>query len=181
MAFVHAPVLAGGSPAIYVARRDDGTWLVDGANFTDDEPSRFESLPFADLLRIDHSLVAVEDLPVGHCASRSETSEPWHFGLVPVGAMFLVTYDVRPSDSNPKRDDLGGAIVNCWVVADSLDFAVLKTQERLVESGWVVVDRVTAEPAYADDHGHNEYFRQARVDGLVAVFHTYPRNELELN
>jgi hypothetical protein len=181
MAFVHAPVLAGDSPAIYVARRDDGTWLVGGPNFTDDDPSRFEPLPFADLLRIDHSLLAVEDLPVGHCASRSEPSDSWYFGLVPVGEMFLVTYDARPSDSNPERDDLGGAIVNCWVVADSLDSAVLKTQEHLVESGWVIVDRVTAETARADDHDHNAHFRQAHVDGLVAVFHTYPREELELN
>ena len=181
MALVHASVRAGNSPAIYVARRDDGTWLVGGLNFTDDEPSQFEPLSFADLLAIDRSLLAVEGLPIGHCATRSDPADPWNFSLVPVGTMFLVTYDARPSGSNPERDDLGGAIVNCWIVADSLESAVLMAQERLVESGWVIVDRVTAEPAHADNHNHKEHFRQALVDGLVAVFHTYPPDELERN
>src|SRR5262245_55447906 len=109
IAVVHTPVVLGETAAIYVARRDESTWFVAGPGFTDDDRSRFQPMAFAALVELDPSILVLEQLTVGHFASRAEQSEAWSFGIVPVGPTFLVRYEVRPYDGNPRGDELGGA------------------------------------------------------------------------
>ena len=162
---VHRPVLAREAIAIYVARRDETTWFVGGPNFNDDDSSQFERLPFASLLDLDSSISELENLPVGHCAFRSDHSEPWSYAVVPVGPTFLVSYDVRPDESNEQRDAVGGAIVTCWVITESLESALLATEVHLAETGWVIVERTKAERLDPDDHARNEYFSRRKSMG----------------
>jgi hypothetical protein len=179
VAVVHAPIIEQKTSAIYVARRDDATWFVGGSNFTDDESSRFHRIPLADLLELDSSISELADLPVGRCAFRSGPSEPWSFATVPIGPTFLIRYDARPDESNPDRDELGGAIVNCWVVTDSIESALHQTREHLALAGWIIVEVMAADYASAEDE--SPYFRQAQIDGIVSAFHRYPKEDLELN
>jgi hypothetical protein len=181
VALVHPPVIRGEVSAIYVARRQDGTFLVGGPAFTDESSSEFLEVSFDELLRVDASVSELDELPPGHCATRSDRSESWSHGVVPVGQLFLVRYDARPSQSHPERDELGGAIVNCWLVSSSVDNARATSHQHLVDSDWVIVDTLLAEEVSEQDSDQHEYVRQARVDGLTAVFHTYPKDELELN
>jgi hypothetical protein len=170
-----------GGAAIYVAHREDGTWLVGAPEFTDADPSELLRVSFEELLKVDASLSDMGDLAVGHFAMRRDQSEPWSFGVVPVGPIFLVRYDARPSPSHPERDEWGGAIVNCWLVAESMDAALVDSAQHLEASDWVIVDTLFREQTAVEEFDHNQYVRQARFDGLVAVFHTYPKDELELN
>lgn len=181
VAFVHPPVVTGGMVAIYVARREDGTFLVGGHGFTDHDFTEFPQILFDDLVENDASLSELRDLPIGHCAMRRDRSEAWSLDLVPVGSTFLVRYDVRPSAAHPQRDEFGGAIVNCWLVASSLAHARTESHQHLHDSGWVIVDTLFAAQVSFDDLDQDEYARQARVDGLVAVFHTYPKDDLDVN
>ena len=181
IALVHIPLIERKAAPVYVARRDPSTLFISGPDFLDDDRSRFRPVPFDDALELDSSLPDLASLAVGHCAYRSDSSEPWSYGTIPVGSTFLVRYEVRPNHSNPERDELGGAFVNCWVVTDSLDSALRVTAERLVESGWVVLERMGNESAGSDDFENNPYFRQAQIDGIVCVFHTFPKDELQLS
>jgi hypothetical protein len=181
MALVHVTVLEREAPAIYVARRDAATLFIGGPDFTDDDPSCFRWVPLAAALEVDASLTDVARLAVGRCAWRSDRSEPWAIGVVPTGPTFLVTYEARPDESNAERDNLGGAFANCWVVTDTLEAAVRIAADHLAENGWVIVERTGADTATPEDHETNSYFRQAQVDGLVVVFHRFPKQEDELN
>jgi hypothetical protein len=181
VALVHPPVIRGEVSAIYVARRQDGSFLVGGPAFTDESSSEFLEVSFDDLMRIDASLSDLRDLPAGHCATRRDESESWSHGVVPVGPLFLVRYDARPSESHPEREECGGAIVNCWIVSISVDKARTDSYQHVVDSDWVIVDTLVVEEVPELDSDQHEYVRQARIDGLIAVFHTYPKDELELN
>lgn len=180
-ALVHAAIVERGARAIYVARRNVTTFFVGGPDFTDDDPLAFHPMSLADAISLDRSLSELAHLAVGDCAFRSDPSEPWSYGLIPLGVTFLITYDARPAESNPEHDQVAGAFVNCWVVADSMDSALRITAAHLVENGWVIVERVEGQTAPLEDFEGDPYFRQAQIDGLVAVFHKYPRNEPDLN
>jgi hypothetical protein len=57
VALVHPPVIRGEVSAIYVARRQDGSFLVGGPAFTDESSSEFLEVSFDDLMRIDAGLM----------------------------------------------------------------------------------------------------------------------------
>jgi hypothetical protein len=181
IALVHVPLLERESSAVYVARRDASTLFVAGPGFTDDDSSRFQPVPLDQMLEVDPSLAELADLEVGCCASRSDRSDRWSFGTIPVGSTFLIIYEVRPDGSNPMRDEVGGAFANCWVVTDSLESALRTTADDLSASGWVVIERTSEETAVHDDYGHDPHFRQVQIDGFVTVFHTFPKHDLELS
>lgn len=181
IALVHAPVLDQQACATYVARRDAATLFIGSPDFVDDEPSCFRWVSVAAALELDSTLTEVSSLAVGRCAWRSDRSAPWVAGLIPVGSTFLVTYEVRPAESNPERNDLGGAFVSCWVVADTLESALRITNESIAGNDWVIVEQTDAAAVSADDQASNVYCRQARIDGLALVFFRFPKEERELN
>lgn len=181
IALVHLRLLERKAAVVYAARRDHLTLFLAAPDFIDDDRSRFRHVPFDEVLALDSSLADLANLAVGHCAFRSDPSEPWSYGTIPVGSTFLITYEVRPDDSNPERDRLGGAFVNCWVVTDSLDSALLISADHLSASGWVIIERTADDVATTEDFEDDPYFRQVQIDGLVCVVHTFPREELELS
>lgn len=180
MALVHVPVLEREASAIYVARRDGATLFIGGPKFTDDDASRFRWVPIEAALELDDSLAEVASLAIGRCAWRVDRSEPWATGVFPVGPTFLVKYEARPGESNP-RDDLGGAFVNCWIVTDTLESALRITADHLAEYGWAIVERIDASIAMPEDYETNPLFRQVQIDGLVVDFHEFPKLEREFN
>lgn len=179
-ALVHVPVLERKATAIYVARRDAATLFVAGPGFTDDDPSCFRPVPLGGAFALDESLSELAALPVGRCAFRNDPADPWTQGAIPLGTTFLVRYQARPDESHPGREELAGAFVNCWIVADSLESALRRTADEIAGSGWVIGERTSAEIADPAEHADDSAFRQAQIDGLVLVFHTFGKEELGL-
>ncbi len=181
IAVVHLPVLERHATATYVARRDVATLFVASPGFTDDDRSCFRAIPMSEAFELDPSLAEVGDLDVGRYAYRSETTDPWSYGTIPVGATFIIMVEARPAESNPDQHRVGGAFVTCWVVADSLESALQIADDHILESGWVIVERTRAETADPSEFEDGPFFKQVQIDGLVTVVHTFPREELELN
>lgn len=94
---------------------------------------------------------------------------------------FLVTYEVRPSETHADCARLRGAVANCWIVTSSLSAALDATRAYLVENDWVVVSLMDSELATEAKFGSDELFVQVQTDGLVIVFHTWPPDELDSN
>jgi hypothetical protein len=97
--------------------------------------------------------------------------------------MFLVFLGARPTEAQDGYAEFGGAYVNCWVDAASERDAVAIAQAEVREAEWEPgpiesVGPVTADD-YTDDASGREYFEQALLDGVVLVFHTWPRDAPE--
>ena len=97
--------------------------------------------------------------------------------------IFLVSLGARPTEGLEQFDDLGGAIVNCWVHAASERDAVAIAQAEVRDAAWDPepirsVGLVTVAD-YADDAAGREHFEQAMLDGIVVVFHTWPTGASE--
>jgi hypothetical protein len=180
---VHAPVLDRVASATYVARRTATEWFVGGPGFLDADQAAFCRMAFHELAQLDPTLANLADLLVGWHGFRGGANDPWERGLIPAGSTFLLTYEVRPAKILPGREDVGGAIVNCWIVADSMSRAKALADQALRDDEWVVIDRMKEEQRDEDNVAEvaEQYFRQAQIDGVVLVFHTYPASEVVQN
>jgi len=174
-ALVHKSVLEGLARATYVARRAKDEWFVGGPGFVDAHSDHFRRVSLAEATEADPSVADVLDLTPGMHAYRSD-QDNWERAAIPSGRVFLLTYDARPTRAVSKAGSIGGAIVNCWVVAKSLAAARKQAREYLEGSGWAVLDGLGESEKQADDlaEGTEQYFAQARVDGFVCVLHQYP-------
>jgi hypothetical protein len=92
--------------------------------------------------------------------------------------MFFFQFEVRPKQTHPKREQIGGAGVNCWVVRDA------QSQAEAVARGWIGDEEgrivgveeamlMTREGQAESPHGM-QYFEQAEIDREVFFFHTWP-------
>jgi len=92
--------------------------------------------------------------------------------------MFFFQFEVRPKQTNPERDRYAGAMVNCWVLRDTL------SQAEAVARGWIgdedwritrveLASLMTREQQSEHPDGMR-YFEQAEIDSEVFVFHTWP-------
>lgn len=94
--------------------------------------------------------------------------------------MYVLQYEARPTADNPEFKEVGGAIVNCYIQAESESAAGAAAQKYVEESGWQII-AVEEEPEAVDreyfieDYGteYLEYFDQAVIDGQCYVFHTW--------
>ena len=94
-------------------------------------------------------------------------------------SLFIVTLTARPTRQLEGFAELGGAHVNCWIEANSGADAVAQAEAEIRAADWIpeTVDSVrpVTSSDYADDITGREYFEQAIIDGVVIVFHTWPR------
>jgi len=92
--------------------------------------------------------------------------------------MFFLQFEATPKADHPEFAELGGAFVNCWVTAESINDAESLARAHIEEQRWIVDDLEEAYPIdrsfYDDDPKHLPYFEKALTDGDVYVFHTYP-------
>lgn len=88
--------------------------------------------------------------------------------------MFFLSYEVKPT-VDAARPAVDGAIVNCWVKADSANTANQIARDRIVEAGWEVVSHEEVGPVHVDLDKEDEdsFIRQACVDGAVFNFHSW--------
>ena len=182
-ATVQFAVALGTARATYVAHRAPGEWFVGGPGFIDDDEEDFSRLTLAELRQTAPYLEQALAIPVGYHAFWTEEEPTWTAAKVPEGDMFLVTYEVRPTEMNVDAPDVGGAFANCWVVADSLATAESIASRHLEDTGWGILSAIGGDLKTAEDlaEGTEAYFRQCKIDGLVCVLHTFPPEELDQN
>jgi hypothetical protein len=92
--------------------------------------------------------------------------------------MFFFQFEVRPKGTHPKRKQIGGAIVNCWILRDT------QSQAEAVARGWIGDEdwRITSveeaclmtRERQAEHPTGMQYFEQAETDREVFVFHNWP-------
>ncbi len=175
-ALVHRPVLAGRVPATYVAHRAMGDWFIGGPDFVHDDGTGFERVALEVIHAVDPSIGAALDLQVGGCAFRRDGHGTWQRGRIPHGQTFVFSYEVRPTETASEAGSIGGALAHCWVVARQVKEAERRALRHLDESGWVVVAegrRQEVDPEALDESAIL-FFRQAQIDGLLCVLHTFP-------
>jgi len=85
--------------------------------------------------------------------------------------LFLVTVQARPTPRAADFEVFPGAVVNCWLRADSEHEAITQTETEIREAAWIpeAVDavRTVTRSDYENDRAGREYFEQAMVDGIA--------------
>jgi hypothetical protein len=93
--------------------------------------------------------------------------------------MFYLVYRVLPAKSNLERELLGEAFVGCWIVRRSLAEADKVCRREIKRQKWRILEResgnIIRAADYDDGHDGFQYYRQARIEGEVFVFHLSPR------
>ena len=105
--------------------------------------------------------------------------------------VFIIRFEASPE---PDSDDFGtdgGAIVNCFVDADDLRTAEIRAISLIWEHGWqpcrfetwLLICAECADSATPEHGGDSqrELVEQARLDGEVCVFHTWPIDAPDAN
>jgi hypothetical protein len=88
---------------------------------------------------------------------------------------FVIEAHPKPGSELYGRVD--GAYVSCWVNNPIRDAAEAEARALIDEAGWDAEATDTADwlddDHYGVDQPEREYFEQARVDGIVAVYHRW--------
>lgn len=93
--------------------------------------------------------------------------------------MFFLQFEVTPTAEHPQHHELGGAVVNCWVLRDTMSEAESAARAWFQATHWAVVSLDEAGPMTREQQMSSfpsglPYFEQAETDEEVFVFHTYP-------
>ena len=91
--------------------------------------------------------------------------------------MFYFRYEVRPKQTHPKREQYGGAMVNCWVLRDTQSQAEAVARGWIGDEDWRITGVEEATPMTREQQAKHpdgmRYFEQAEIDREVFVFHTW--------
>lgn len=97
--------------------------------------------------------------------------------------IYFLQYESAPSPTSEDYKDTGGAFINCWIQAKSIEDAKKQAETCIKESEWIILKLEKSHPVnrefYESDDESLEYFQQAEVDGEVYVFHSWPNEPQE--
>jgi hypothetical protein len=92
--------------------------------------------------------------------------------------MFFFHFEVRPKQTNPKRELYAGATVSCWVLRDTQSQAEAVARGWIGDEDWRITGVETATLMTRERQSQYpegmRYFEQAEIDREVFVFHTWP-------
>ena len=93
--------------------------------------------------------------------------------------LFYVQYEVRPLQTNEYWSEAGGAYANCYVLAETAEFATQMVRASLSENYWEIVSLeegpiVTSRERYLEDPETLESVDEALDSGECYVFHLWP-------
>ena len=92
--------------------------------------------------------------------------------------IYFFMLEAVPSESNPESKELGGAFVNCWVKAETMEDAFDEAVKDLGFQGWKFVriedEYITERERYLDNPESLECYDEACEYGMSGVFYTYP-------
>ncbi len=95
-----------------------------------------------------------------------------------MGALYVVKIKAEPMPGSQSADKFGGAYINVYAKASSESAALEIAGREVAEAGWrsqsIREVALVTRKDFVDDSDGLEYFKQAQVDGIVVVVHTYP-------
>ena len=97
--------------------------------------------------------------------------------------IFFIQYESIPFSGSSDYEDTGGAYINCWVRAPSLDEAKDIALRDIEENKWKVVEvqeayKITRD-FYEESDESLECYQQAELDGECYVYHRWPNEAQE--
>lgn len=91
--------------------------------------------------------------------------------------MFLIRLHATPSQDSPDHGSIGGAYINCWIVANSLEEATERARHDVQGYGWQpdsVEHAVQITRLECVSDRAREMYDQAMIDQEVYDYHQYP-------
>ncbi len=97
--------------------------------------------------------------------------------------MFHLQYECCPNPESEDYHDSGGAYVNCWVKAESIESAQQSAELAITENQWTIIKLEESFPVCLDDYDNDEesvkYHKQAEINDEVYVYHMWPNEPQE--
>jgi hypothetical protein len=91
--------------------------------------------------------------------------------------IIYLRFEAVPTMNDIDFEESGGALINCWIKEENEESAKTKAMHIIKENGWKII--LLEESYLADDSMYNgrksrKYYEQAKIDGEVYVYHTWP-------
>ena len=92
--------------------------------------------------------------------------------------VYFLQFEGTPQKDHPDSDEIGGAIIDCWLLRSNQEKAKQDALSLIRDDGWIVDEPDLAfeddQTNYETDSPQLQYFEQVLTDREVLVFHTYP-------
>lgn len=181
-ALADAQLIDGTGDIYFVQRMEDGAWRFRIADHVQAGPDALVATTLGDMARRHPLILQIASLKPGHHAWRPPEADEWATAPAPQGPTYFLQFEGVPDANDTEHAEFGGAIINCWVRAPSLDAALAIAATDIEAAGWTIgepLEAYTIERAeYTDDQQTAiERFDQAQIDGEVYQFHTYPLDD----
>ena len=91
--------------------------------------------------------------------------------------IYYFRFEAIPTMNAEDFSEYGGALINCWIKEEDKERASIKALSCIKGNGWQIVH--LEESCMADDGVYDgkeslKYIDQAKIDGEVYVYHTWP-------
>ena len=93
--------------------------------------------------------------------------------------MYFLTYHSEPRKDADEIEDIGGAYINCYILADNIVQADNIARDEINKMKWNILERDDAYEIDSDSVSEEgrEHYEQALIDNTAYVLHTYPVND----
>lgn len=91
--------------------------------------------------------------------------------------IYYFRFEAVPASNAKDFNDCGGAMINCWIKEESGERASIKASSHIINNGWKILlleESFLAEEGMYEGQESLKYFEQAKSDGEVYVYHTWP-------
>jgi hypothetical protein len=90
--------------------------------------------------------------------------------------IFYLRFVAHLKHTHPKFHESGGAMVNCWILRDTLKEAESYARGCIADEDWRITELEAAFAVTRETQADEgmQYFDQAEIDREVFVFHTFP-------
>jgi len=92
---------------------------------------------------------------------------------------YFICYETVPVKGHQNEQDFGGAIINGWIVAPTLEGADVQFKETTLQQGWKATKKEqpfeVLDGNYEKDEEGYQYFQQAQLDGEVYFVHSWDK------
>ena len=93
-------------------------------------------------------------------------------------AIFFFHIEAKPLVETKLPMDIGGAVIACWINSYDIIQAEKIARREIENDDWRILEIKFAyelkEDEMPDDYPGREFFEQAKTEGFVINFHTYP-------
>lgn len=93
---------------------------------------------------------------------------------------FFISYETVPAKGHHNEQEFGGAIINGWIVAPSIEAADAQFKNSTLQQGWSVTSEEKSfeilDGNYEEGDEGLQYYQQAQIDGEVYFVHSWERS-----